>query len=93
MSQNLQEIALLEDVSTLPSHMQKVYLQLVSAIDRSLQKLRDFGANPDQISEEFIEQIVNKLLAQELSQHDLEDCVDAEFHRQILESTSLLPAC
>jgi hypothetical protein len=93
MSQALKEIALLEDVSCLPSSMQNVYIRLVSAIDCSLQKLREFGAHPDHISEEFIETLVNRLTDQELTQQDLEGCVEEEFQRQILVSAKFTTVC
>ncbi|MFT6094111.1 MAG: hypothetical protein ACJA2Q_002013 [Pseudohongiellaceae bacterium] len=93
MSQALKEIALLEDVSSLPSSMQNFYIQLVSAIDCSLQKLREFGAHPDHISEEFIETLVNRLINQELTQQDLESCVEEEFQRRILVSATFTTVC
>lgn len=93
MSQALKEIALLEDVSSLPSNMQNVYMQLVSAIDHTLHKLREFGAHPDHISEEFIEKLANRLLDLELTQQDLESCLEEEFQRQILVTATLTTAC
>lgn len=93
MSQALSEIALLEDVSSLPSNMQKVYLQLVSAIDHSLQKLINNGAGPHHIGEEFIESMVTRLLNQELTQAQLEDCVAQELQRQILMTADLSAVC
>jgi hypothetical protein len=85
MPQKLEEIALVEDVSFLPSHMRLVYVQLIAAIDFSLTKLRAFGAEPDQLSEGFIETVVTQLIDKELSQQALQNCVDQEFQRKILE--------
>ncbi len=93
MPQNLKELALLEDVSSLPSSMQLVYLQLVSAIDLSLSKLRSYGAEPEQLSEEFIENVVTQLIEKELSQQALERCVDQEFHKKILEQADSTIIC
>ena len=93
---DLREIALLDDVCALPAQMQKVYLQLVSAIDASLQKLRSSGARPVQLSEEFIEEIINLLLDGDLTQQSLQKRVDDEFHRGILgelEPDELAPVC
>lgn len=93
MSQKLQELALLEDVSALPSSMQLVYIQLVSAIDRALTKLRAFGAEPEQLSEEFIESVVTQLIDKELSQSDLEICVEQEFQKRMLEAADFPVVC
>ena len=96
MPDGLAEIALLEDVRSMPPRMQKIYLQLVSAIDISLQKLRSSGAVPEHISEEFIEELVNLLLERSLTRQTLQNRVDEEFQRQILEqieTTELTPAC
>ncbi|MFT4860923.1 MAG: hypothetical protein ACI95C_000121 [Pseudohongiellaceae bacterium] len=93
MSQKLKEIALLEDVSSLPSGMQLVYIQLVSAIDCALTKLRAFGAEPQQLSEEFIEIVVTALIDKELSQQALEACVEQEFQKRILEDASCPVGC
>lgn len=92
MSQALKEIALLEDINSLPSSMQNVYMQLVSAIDHALYKLREFGARPDHISEEYIEKLVNRLIDLELTQQDLESCVEEEFQRQILLTATFTTA-
>ncbi len=80
----LAELALVDDVCTLPAEMQKIYLQLVSAVDVSLQRLRSSGAVPAHISEDFIEETVNLLLQQALSQQSLQDRMDQEFQRRIL---------
>lgn len=93
MSQALTELALLEDVSTLPSHMQKIYLQLVAALDLSLQKLQKLGARPNHIGEDFIEGLVNKLLDQELTQSELESFIEEELQKQLLESAELTTLC
>lgn len=93
MSQALEEIVLIENISSLSSSMQTVYMQLVSAIDHALYKLREFGARPDHISEEFIEKLVNRLLDLELTQQDLDNCVEEEFQRQILLNTTFTTAC
>lgn len=89
MSQALSEATLLEDVVTLPCHMQKIYLQLIAAIDHSLQKLQTRGARPDHIGENFIEGLVRKLLEQDLTQADLESFIEQEIQKQILESAEL----
>ncbi|NKB35149.1 MAG: hypothetical protein GKR91_18790 [Pseudomonadales bacterium] len=93
MSGGFAEFALLEDVCSLPAQMQKIYLQLVSAIDLSLQNLRSTGASPELISGEFIEEMVNELLDNELSDQDLQEKVRNEFLRQILESSELESNC
>jgi hypothetical protein len=93
MAQKLKEIALLEDVSSLPSGMQLVYMQLVSAIDSALTKLRTFGAQPEQLSEEFIENIVTQLIEKEISQVALEDRVEQEFQKKILEEAQCAAVC
>lgn len=89
MSQSLMEFALLEDVRSLPAKMQKIYLQLVSAIDYSLQKLRIYGASPDHMTEEFIEDLVNLLMDHSVSKQALQQRVHDEFLRQILEQTEM----
>lgn len=93
MSQALSEIALLEDVSNLPSDMQKIYLQLVSAIDHTLQKHTYIDARSDHIDEEFIENLVTQMLSQELTQQQLEECVAKELQRKILISADLSAVC
>jgi hypothetical protein len=93
MSQQLKQIALLEDVSSLPSRMQLVYMQLVSAIDTSLTKLRAFGAEPEQLSEEFIERVVSQLIDKELGQQALQNAVDQEFHKSLLEQADITAMC
>ena len=55
MSSNFAKFVLLEDIHFLSTQIQRFYLQLVSEIDFSLQSLRNIGATPDLISEEFIE--------------------------------------
>ena len=55
MSSDFAKFALLEDIHFLSTQIQRFYLQLVSEIDFSLQSLRNMGATPDLISEEFIE--------------------------------------
>ena len=55
MSSNFAKFVLLEDIHFLSTQIQRFYLQLVSEIDFSLQGLRNMGATPDLISEEFIE--------------------------------------
>ena len=55
MSSNFAKFVLLEDIHFLSIQIQRFYLQLVSEIDFSLQSLRNMGATPDLISEEFIE--------------------------------------
>jgi len=93
MSQPLKEIALLEDVGSLPSAMQLVYVQLISAIDSSLSKLRAFGAQPEQLSEEFIERVVTQLIDKELDQQTLQNCVEEEFQKKILENADPAIVC
>lgn len=93
MSEGLAEVALLEDARSLPAQMQKVYMQLLSAIDCSLAKLRPSGAAPEQLSEEFIDKLLNQLLQQSLSRQALQDCVDSEFLRQILRQSELTAEC
>jgi hypothetical protein len=93
MANKLTEIALLEDVSSLPSGMQLVYMQLVSAIDAALTKLRSFGAQPEQLSEEFIETVVTQLIDKELSQQALEKCVEQEFQKKILDEAPTAVLC
>ena len=55
MSSNFAKFVLLEDIHFLSTQIQRFYLQLVSEIDFSFQSLRNMGATPDLISEEFIE--------------------------------------
>ena len=55
MPSDFAKFALLEDIHFLSTQIQRFYLQLVSEIDFSLQSLRNMGATPDLISEEFIE--------------------------------------
>ena len=55
MSSNFAKFVLLEDIHFLSTQIQRFNLQLVSEIDFSLQSLRNMGATPDLISEEFIE--------------------------------------
>ena len=55
MSSDFAKFALLEDIHFLSTQIQRFYLQLVSEIDFSLQSLRNMGATPYLISEEFIE--------------------------------------
>jgi hypothetical protein len=93
MSQTIKEIALLKDLISLPPDMQKVYLQLVSTIDCSLQKFGELGAHPDYISEEFIQNLTTRLLDQELAQDDLESCIEEELQRQILERATFATVC
>ena len=92
MSECFAEITVLEDICTLPARMQNVYLQLVSAIDRSFQKLQAIGAAPRQLPETFIEQLVDQMLDESLSQDHLETLVDEELLRQILEDSELKTA-
>ncbi|GIT22925.1 MAG: hypothetical protein CM1200mP40_26070 [Gammaproteobacteria bacterium] len=54
MSSNFAKFVLLEDIHFISTQIQRFYLQLVSEIDFSLQSLRNMGATPDLISEEFI---------------------------------------
>jgi|APSaa5957512535_1039671.scaffolds.fasta_scaffold89658_3 hypothetical protein len=93
MSTGLAEIELLEDVRSLPAQMQKVYLQLISAIDFSLQDFRTMGATHELMSEEFIEEMVNELLDSCLDKRTLQDKVRNEFLRKILESSELSTNC
>ena len=88
MSQTIKEIALLKDLISLPPDIQKVYLQLVSTIDCSLQKFAELGAHPDYISEDFIQNLTARLLDRDLTQDDLEHCVEEELQRQILVSAT-----
>lgn len=92
MSESFAEVAILEELSTLPANMQEIYMQLVSAIDHSLGRLKSAGATPGQLSESFIESVVDKLIDHSISQDDLEVMVDEEFMRQILESAELSTA-
>ncbi len=92
MSECFAEVAILEELSTLPANMQEIYMQLVSAIDRSLGRLKAAGATPGQLSETFIESLVDKLIDDSITQDDLEVMVDEEFMRQILETTELSTA-
>ena len=92
MSESFAEIAILEDICSLPIPMQKVYLQLVAAIDAALQRLQPAGATPSHLSEEFIEGLVDELLDQSLSQESLQERVNAEFMRGILEEANLAVA-
>ena len=93
MSTGLAEIELLEDVRTLSAQMQKVYLQLVSAIDYSLQNLRTMGATPELISEEFIEEMINELLDKSLDKQSLQEKVKNEFLKKILEKSEVATSC
>lgn len=93
MSTEFTELALLEDICSLPAQMQKIYLRLVGAIDLSLQQLRNAGATPDLISEEFIEEMVEEMLDRSLSDEGLQEKIQNEFLRQILESSDLASAC
>ena len=86
MSECFAEIAILEELNTLPANMQKIYLQLVSAIDCCIQKLNASGAVPCELSESFIESLVDKMLDDSLSQEAVEEIVNDEFLRQILET-------
>jgi hypothetical protein len=87
MSECFAEIAILEELNTLPANMQKIYLQLVSAIDHCLQGLNASGTVPCQLSESFIEDLVDKMLDDSLSQQAVEEIVKDEFLRQILETS------
>lgn len=87
MSECFAEIAILEELNTLPANMQKIYLQLVSAIDSCLQRLSASGTVPCQLSEMFIESLVDKMLDDSLSQEAVDEIVQDEFLRQILESS------
>ena len=93
MSSTLLEYALPEDVRSLPAKMQKIYLQLVSVIDLSLQNLKTSGASPDRLSEEFIEETVNELLDDHFSDQALQEKVRNEFLRQILETSETPSSC
>ena len=73
--------------------MQKIYLQLVSAIDLSLHNLSSVDATPELISEEFIEEMVNEMLDSSLSDQDLQEKVRNEFLRQILETSETSSNC
>jgi len=66
-------------------------MQIISAIDCSLQKLREFGSH--HLSEGFIETLVNRLIDRELNQQDLESCVEEKFQRQILVSATFTTGC
>jgi len=83
MSEGLAEYAVIRDVCSLSAQMQKIYLQLMSAIDCSLMKLRYFGAQPEHISEEFIAELIDQLLDRSLSQQALQECINEELLRQI----------
>lgn len=93
MSQESKEIALLEEVVALPSAMQHIYLQIVSSIEDSLARLRCAGAEPEFISEEFIDSVVTVLLDQKITQQGLQDIIDQEFQMKILENTELATHC
>jgi hypothetical protein len=93
MSHIIKEITLLKELISLPSDMQKVYLQLVSTVDCSLQKFGELGAHPDYISEEFIQNLTTRLLDQDLTQDDLEHCVEEELQRQILLRATFATVC
>lgn len=90
MSESFAEIAILEDICSLPSPMQKVYMQLVAAIDMSLQHLESAGAEPGHLSEDFIETLVNELLDNSLNRESLQEKVNAEFMRGILKQTEIV---
>ena len=89
MSESFVEIAILEDICSLPKPMQKIYLQLVAAIDISLQRLQPAGAVPSHLSEDFIESLVDELLDSTLSAETLQEKVNAEFMRGILEQADV----
>lgn len=86
MSECFAEIAILEELNSLPANMQKIYLQLVSAIDSCLQRLNASGAVPCELSENFIESLVDQMLDDALSPEAVEEKVNDEFLRQILET-------
>ena len=90
---SLQEIALLDEVSQLPQPMQAIYMQLLATIDEVLQRLRPAGATPGQLSEEFIERLVNRILDEDMEQSDLESAIEQEFQRQILLSQPVVLPC
>lgn len=89
MSDSSAEVAILEDIITLPANMQKIYLQLVSAIDNSVQGLKDSGVNPEQLSETFIEDLVERMLKNNLPQATIDEIVNAEFLRRLLAESEL----
>lgn len=90
---SLQEIALLDEVSQLPQPMQTIYMQLLATIDEVLQRLRPAGATPGQLSEEFIEHLVNRILDEDMGQSDLESAIEQEFQQQILLSQPVVLPC
>ena len=92
MSESFAEIAILEDICSLPKPMQKVYMQLVAAIDESLQRLQLAGAAPSHLSEDFIESLVDELLNHSLSEESLQERVNAEIMRGILEQSDVATA-
>lgn len=92
MPSEVSELALLEEVCSLPAQMQKIYLRLVSAIDQSIQQLSNAGATSELISEAFIEQMVDEMLDHSLTDKELRAKIQQEFHRQILESSGLTSA-
>ena len=93
MSNVLNEISVLEEVGSLPAKMQKIYLQLISTIDHSFTRLRACGAAPEPLSDEFIDELIDQLLAQPLSRQALEDRVNQELQRQILERSEPTTVC
>ena len=93
MSQGLAEYAVVRDVCSLSAQMQKIYLQLMSAIDCSLTTLKSFGAVPEHISEAFIADVIDQLLDRSLSQQALQECINEEFLRQIPHPSELDGVC
>jgi hypothetical protein len=93
MSNVLKEISLLEELNSLPAKMQKIYLQIISSVDYSFTRLRACGAAPEPLSDEFIDELLDQLLAQPLSRQALEDRINQELHRQILERSEPTAVC
>ena len=93
MSPEFKEAALVEDVCSLPSNMQKIYLQLIAAIDRALQNMKLSGAEPGHMTDRFIEETVDLMLEFSISQETLELRIEQEFERQILQASECQSVC
>lgn len=87
MPESISQLAELEDICSLPLPLQRVYVQLIAAIDGSLQRLQCAGASPNHLTEDFIESLVEGLLDQSLSEEALQERVNEVLMRSILEET------